>query len=112
MAAAAECGGPRMSFACADPEAILTDPELRRSVILRRQDDFVAFGLRVLELEDERVRGGHESLWPAYADFIDAQLRAALGARASEHTRNAATRDVLDALAALQAAAGGGAGAA
>ncbi|NBX19040.1 MAG: hypothetical protein EBR09_16970 [Proteobacteria bacterium] len=105
MSSGAGASGPRATASGCDALAILQDPDLRRSVILRRHDEFVNFGLRVLELEDERRLSGQESLWPAYVEFIDAQLQAALGARASEHKRKTAKQDVAAALAAVRAEA-------
>jgi hypothetical protein len=49
-------GDPARAFG--NPLALLLNSKMRRSVILQRREDFVAFGLCVLELEAERTRSG------------------------------------------------------
>ncbi len=93
-------GDPARAFG--DPLALLLSPTLRRRVVLRRREDFVAFGLRVLELEEERTRRGQASVWPEFEDFMEAQVEAAVGARTSAAAREAAKREIRAALAALR----------
>jgi hypothetical protein len=62
-------GDPARAFG--DPLALLLNPRLRRCVILQRREDFVAFGLCVLELEAERTRSGQASLWPEFEDSFE-----------------------------------------
>jgi hypothetical protein len=93
-------GDPARAFG--DPLALLLNPRLRRCVILQRREDFVAFGLCVLELEAERTRSGQASLWPEFEDFMDAQVEAALGARASAAKKEAAKHEMKAAVSALR----------
>jgi len=62
----------------------------------------VEFGLCVLELEVERTRTGQASVWPEFEDFMDAQIEAAVGARASAADREAAKREIRTAVSALR----------
>jgi len=86
-----------------DPLALLLNPKLRRSVILQRQEDFVEFGLCVMALEAERTRTGQASVWPEFEDFMDAQIEAAVGARASATDKEAAKREIMKSVSALRA---------
>jgi len=85
-----------------DPLALLLNPKLRRRVILQRQEDFVEFGLCVLKLEAERTRTGQASVWAEFEDFMDAQIEAAVGARASAADKEAAKREIMPAVSALR----------
>jgi hypothetical protein len=97
-----DSSGREPARAFGDPLALLLNPKLRRSVILQRQEDFVAFGLCVLELEVERTRSGQASIWPEFEDFMDAQVEAAVGARASAADREAAKREIKAVVSALR----------
>jgi len=85
------------------PLMVLSDTRLRRNVFLWRCDDFVEFGLRIIELEEESMRTGQASVWPDFEEFMDAQVDAALGARASDARSDEAKRTIRDAVRALHA---------